>query len=130
MSEPPLSGAFQVRCEADGSRVPERQGGLGILAAVVSVALSLLANKLLPPDWRATRMKATKSLATVPAMHPGLTQPSLYPYRTRPLSSTVISLKSRRLRSSWLPPGCQTPVMLGTGSLGWALTVSQVLAPS
>src|SRR5207248_8606204 len=70
MSEPPLSGAFQVRCEAAGSRVPERQGGLGATGS----AVSRLANKLLPPDCRATRMKATKSSAAVPAMQPGVTQ--------------------------------------------------------
>ncbi len=95
MSEPPLSGAFQDRCEPEESRVPDRHGGFGATGSTVS----LLANRPLPPDWRATRMKATKSLPAVPARHPGLTQPSLYPYRTRPLSSTVISLKSSRLRS-------------------------------
>src|SRR6266571_2157161 len=126
MSEPPLSGAFQDRCEPEESSVPDRHGGFGATGSTVS----LLANRPLPPDWRATRMKATKSLPAVPARHPGLTQPSLYPYRTRPLSSTVISLKSSRLRSSWLPPCCQTPVMLWTGSLGVALTVTQVLPPS
>ena len=55
--------------------------------------------------------------------------PSVYAASTRPWPSTVISLKSRRLRHGLLPPDIQMHPRW-TGSLRVAFTVVQVLPRS
>src|SRR5215813_143724 len=96
---------------------------------------SSAANKPRPPTCRAIVANASWALAgplvafCVGSVTQLPVQPSAYPTSTRPNSSTVMSLKSSRLRHGLLPPWFHMQPRC-TGSEGVASEVVHVRPPS
>src|SRR4051794_25483779 len=95
-----------------------------------AASTSYFANSRLPFTCRAIVARAVKLFG--PLIEHESTQPSAYPTSTRPCLSTVMPMKSSRLRVPFPQPSVPPPQIVPrcTASFGVASTVVQLLPPS